>query len=517
MSMRNTHPFKYGSLAAAVSTAIALAACGGGGSDGDTSTAAIGSGTTTAYSGTISGLGSIVVNGVRFSTTGAYTRDGDDPTLPYTKAFALGTTVTVTGSVDASGTTGTATTVTVHGGVRGLVTSVGSNTLTVGGQVITVDSNTVYEGSTTGFGFASLVANTSYVEVYGVLDSATNTVLATRVEEKTSQSVAADHAAFKGLASNLDTTAHTFDITLRSGVIAHVSYADANVLPDADTLANGARTRVLLSAFDTSALNGASSGTVNVSALKVLVERNKKADGTLTKLQGAITALSDDRLTWTIGDATVDVSQSPTLSGIDLATITVGTIVKVKGTFASGTLVAAAIESDNHERTLSGGGVKLFGAVSASDSSAHTFVVQGVTVAIDTSVATPLSQPADGTYVEVLAKQVGTPAVLTAVSINTPTVTASTRPFEVYGLASCAGGPSDLAGTFTLTLRSGSLAVDGSAATITTGRRVTLAASEAAQSCLIEVKGTMSTVNSVKTMAAKAIEVIKVGASVSIR
>jgi hypothetical protein len=511
--------FKHSALAAAVLTLTALAACGGGGGSDSTSTSS--SGTTTAsaasYSGTISGLGSIVVNGVRFSTTGADTVDADDPSQPYTKAFALGTTVTVKGTVDASGTTGTATSIEVHGGVRGLVTSVGSNTFTVAGEVINVDSNTVYEGSTTGFGFASLVGGTSYVEVFGVLDTATGTLLATRVEEKTSAVVAAEGFAIKGQIATVDTTAHTFDLTLRTGVVAHVTYVDANVKPDATSLVAGAGVRILLSSADATALSTATTGTVNVTATKVLVQRDKQVDGTPTKLQGAITTISTDGKTWTIGDVTIDVSQSPTLEDIDLSTVTVGTVVKVKGTFASGVLVATEVESDNHERAQTGGGVKLFGAVTASDSTAHTFVVQGVTVTIDTTATTPLTQPAVGTYVEVVAKPVGTPAVLTAVSINTPSTTASTRPFEVYGTTSCTAGQTDLSGTFTLALRGGSVSVDGSAATVTTGRNVSLTASSTALQCLVEVKGTVTTVNSVKTITAKAIEVIKRAATVSLR
>jgi hypothetical protein len=515
--MNSSTPFmKLGALALAVTTLVSLSACGGGGG-GDSSSAA-GAATTSSYSGTISGLGSIVVNGVRFSTTGARTADEDNPDQPFTKAFALGTTVTVTGTVNADGSTGSATSVVVHGGVRGKVTAVdvANSRFTVAGQTIVVDADTVYDGTTAGFGLTTLVAGTSFVEVYGVYDSATQTVKATRVEEETNAGVAALGFAFKGQVRNLDSTGHTFDVALRSGVTAHVSYADANVKPTGNTLVNGADVRVLVTQSDADALAAASSGTVNVTASKVLLKRDKQADGIVSKLQGAVTSVSSDGLSWTIGDVTVDVSQNPELEGFaSLGSVTVGTVVKVKGRFSNGVLVARSIESDSHERDQADGGVKLFGAVTTVDNvnSPNTFVVQGVTVAMGANTLGTL--PTVGSYVEVLAKQVN--GVLTAVRVSTPSGTQAARAFEVYGTAPCTAGTADLRGSFTLALRSGTLAVDGSAATIETGRDVDMSAADTTKQCVLEVKGTMDTVNSVRTLKATVIEVLKRATSVTLR
>ena len=66
-----------------------LTACGGGGgggggdtatSTGVTNTVATSSGSVL-YSGPVTGLGSIVVNGVRFETIGAKVHEADDPTV----------------------------------------------------------------------------------------------------------------------------------------------------------------------------------------------------------------------------------------------------------------------------------------------------------------------------------------------------------------------------------------------------------------------------------------------------
>jgi len=505
--------FPITAITAAAAFALVLTACGGGGDSASSGSTASAGSSNVSYTGTVDGLGSVVFNGVRFSTSGAATVDGDDPTKAYTKAFALGTTVTVTGTVDDSGN-GTATTITVHGGVRGQVTAVDSaaNTFTINGQVIQVDSSTVWDGSTTSsFGFASLVANSSYVEAYGVLNPTTGVLTATRVEEKDSTLVSAEGYAFKGAISNLDTTAKTFDLTIRTGVIAHVTYTDANVKPTGATLANATGVRILVSSTDAAALANASNGaTVNVTATKTIVKRERFPEGNKAAVVGAISTISSDRKTWTIGDATVDVSQSPTLSGVDLATVTVGTVVKVQGSFTNGVLVAKSVaskRSDDEQRHTEG--VKLYGVVSgstaASGSNLASFSVQGVTVSIAST--STLTLPADGVYAEVKAQQDSTSGKLMAVEIKTASSVAAARPFEVYGTASCpTGTAADFTGSsgFTLNLRNGTTTVLGSAASVEIESGVNTSSALTTPTCVVEVKGTLT---ATQTITATKIEV----------
>jgi hypothetical protein len=477
-----------GALAASLSCGLGLlmVACGGGGDSSSTSTTPASTGVTTAsYSGTVTGLGSIVVNGVRFATTGASTVDGDDPRLSHSSAFTLGSTVTVSGTVDDS--TGQATTVTVHGGVRGAVSAASASalTLTVAGQAIKIDANTVFEGLAGATFNLSVIeslvaANTPvYVEVYGVAD-ATNTVLATRIEQKSA--LAAGYAVL-GKVASLNTTAKTFSLTLRSGTTVTVDYASADVLPTGVTLADGLAVRVR------SAVNPATlSSGATLAATKVIVKGEKQSTG-LAKLRGAVTAINGS--IWTVGDVSVDVSKSPQLDDLSsLSAVTVGTVVKVKGTFVSGVLVATEVESDAHEARVNSGAVRLYGVVSgataATGSSLATFAVQGVTISIASGSA--LSLPADASYVEVRAQLVN--GVLTATAIETARSTAA-KPFEVYGTVPCPNGSSDLSTTFTLTLRNASTTtVNGAAATIKAERGVSLTSVVANASCLVEVKGT---------------------------
>ncbi len=473
--------------------AASLVACGGGGSGADTAASASGSETQT-YSGTVSGLGSIVVNGVRFSTTGAETQDGDDPSQPYSSAFKLGATVVVTGSVN--GSEGQATSIQIVGGVRGLVSAAdaAAGTLTVAGQAIKIDANTVFddEGDAS-FSLASIAAgfgaSAIYVEVYGTADE-TGTILATRIEKKDPTALI---FALKGFVVPGSIAADHFTLQVKRGNTLtntiRVNFDAANVLPTGKALSNGIGVRVLTNADPATA--------DTITARKVLIKTDRHANGTLAKMHGIVKTISGTN--WTIGDVTVDVSKSPALLGFaSLSDVHEGTEVRIAGRYDNGVLTARVIESEDYERDRDHGGVKLFGVASGVDSTARTFSVQGVTV----TAAAGLTLPTDGSYVEVIATQIN--GVLTAVHISGNN---STKPFEVFGLASCTNGASDLRTTFTLTLPLDSVSVDGSNALLDTDRGVTLTPSDTPKTCLVEVKGTATTVNGVKTINATKIEV----------
>lgn len=494
MTLNNLRALQTRTWITGLSTLVAatLVACGGGGTS-DSSASASGSGAQT-YSGTVSGLGSIVVNGVRFSTTGAETQDSDDPSQPYASSFKLGATVVVTGSVN--GTEGQAASIEIVGGVRGQVSAADATagTLTVAGQAIKVDANTVFDGEgDASFSLASIAAgfgaSAIYVEVYGTADE-TGTILATRIEKKDPTALI---FALKGFVVPGSITSTSFTLQIKRGnTLADqiaVNYSASDVLPTTRTLTDGIGVRVLT---NTNPANATS-----ITARKVLIKTDRHANGTLAKMHGVVKTISGT--TWTVGDVTVDVSKSPALLGFaSLSDVQAGTEVRIAGRYDNGVLTARVIESEDYEHDRDHGGVKLFGVASGVDSTARTFSVQGVTV----TVPNGLSLPTDGSYVEVIATQIN--GVLTAVHISG---SATAKPFEVFGLASCTNGASDLRTTFTLTLPLGSVSVDGSNALLDTDRGVTLTPSDTPKVCLVEVKGTATTVNGVKTITATKIEV----------
>ena len=486
-------------LSALASAAVlALAACGGGGSGSSTASSSGQATTAATYSGAVSGLGSIVVNGVRFSTSGASTTDAESSGA-YARAFALGTTVSVTGDVDDNSATATASSITVHGGVRGAVTAVDTTsaikTLTVAGQTIQVDANTVFEGlNSASLSLAGLkaavdaanltvtAADTVYAEVY-VVGDATSGFLATRVEQKAA--IAEGYAVVgKIVTGSLNGT--SFGLLLRNGVTVTVDYSTATVRPNGVTLAEGTAVRVV-STTNPSTL---SSGDT-LTASKVVVKRDRAITGR-AKVRGAVAAISGTTLT--VNDVTVDVSQARFDDGLTLAGLTVGTVLKVEGTFTNGVLVAREVEADNREYdAANGGGVKLYGVVSsATVGTPSTFSIQGVTLTLPASGVT---LPTNGTYVEVVARLVN--GVLTVVRIGSEDNRAQ-RSFELYGTTPCATGSSDLMTSFPLTLRNGTTTtVDGRTATIELENSVSMTSGLANAQCFVEVKGAVTSTNTV--------------------
>src|SRR5882672_7252852 len=118
-------------------TLLALASCGGGTSGPG------GSGATSTF-GTITAFGSVFVNGVEFSTSGATIVLDGNPAAE--SNLRVGMVVTVSGS--RSGSSGSATRVDVDDAVEGLVEAqADANHWTVMGQTVFVDDQTKFENN----------------------------------------------------------------------------------------------------------------------------------------------------------------------------------------------------------------------------------------------------------------------------------------------------------------------------------------------------------------------------------
>lgn len=197
-------------------TAVLLACGGGGGGQ----VAGIG-GTGITASGTITGFGSIFVNGVEFETgTSAITVDGS----PGSESdLGLGMVVTVTGTVNEDGITGTADSVVFDDEVQGPIENEpvdptadpdGLNgdgnrlRFTVLGITVEADRTaTVFDG---GAGFASLAQN-DYIEVSGFFDQ-DGVLHATRIEGKGGYQEGISEVELKGIAQNADADLKTFEL-----------------------------------------------------------------------------------------------------------------------------------------------------------------------------------------------------------------------------------------------------------------------------------------------------------------
>ena len=134
-------------LALVAAAAIFMAACGGSDSSSPPPVSGIQPGTMSTVVGTISGFGSVIVDGVKFDDSrAAVTMDG---AVAAQERLRLGMVVQIRGRIRGDGT-GTADSIRYEDCVEGPITAMNQvqNTLTVLGQTVHVDDGTVFDGVT---------------------------------------------------------------------------------------------------------------------------------------------------------------------------------------------------------------------------------------------------------------------------------------------------------------------------------------------------------------------------------
>jgi len=350
-------------LAIAGATAQLLTGCGGG---GDSSQAGLSSGGTGSFTtGTVSGLGSIIVNGIRYDDSSAmvYARDDDDAAVPVKVGMVVvvqGGKVTPAANAN-SLPTATATSITVGSEWKGPVEAIDTTlqTLTLLGQTVQLLASTVIEGEV--FRLADITTS-MFVEVYGYLDPTTGVLQATRIETDDS---APSTYRLTGVVSNLDTTARTFAIgnTL-------ISYGGGTSLPT--NWANGLQVRVRLS---TTAVSGRWPAT-RIQAFESALAGNDDADGDEAELHGIVSGFQS-AAAFMVNGIAVNAS-SATVSG----TLANGVNVEVKGRVSSGVIVASEVEVKDEDE-IENEDFEFHGTLSNVDTTARTFVLRGYTFSYD--------------------------------------------------------------------------------------------------------------------------------------
>lgn len=440
----------------AIMTAGFLTACGGGGGASDSNPAdnawstnpagaATFNGAAAAYQGSISGLGSIVVNGVRFETTDSVVYDSDDfstgydnNTSTFSSPLALGMTVALFGDVDDAQNLGRATRIRVVGGVRGTMSAIDTTalTLTLPTQIIQLNSATTYggtaDGTSTGTAITTLaqlaaLTTNPLLTIYGV-SQADGGFLATRV-----------------VVTNAAT--HTMDVAVR-GTITAISNANYTVKTDAThtitvtcnscttqpagaTPAVGDAVRALaadISEFNNSVLNASRLQLVNASYLTTF--QGAPSSATYAKIKGVA---SWDGSRWWVG-------------GIEVtgASLTAGTWYEIKGTWSGAALVASRVEIEGQRHFTDSSGSsrtyshEFYGAV--SNLSGTSFTLQGVNMNAASAYFPigSLASLANGSFVEVKGNYVNGTLNATKVEIKSASSSnaSSGRVFEMYGQVS---------------------------------------------------------------------------------
>jgi hypothetical protein len=312
-------------LASAALLAL-VAACGGGGGgtspSADTPAPVAPSTQPATVNGTLTGFGSIIIDGVRYGDAAARVMVDNGAATARGAGLAdlkLGM------SVDAKVENGEVTEVVVRAAVAGPISSVdlAGQSFTIFGQTVKVSltgaTPTLFEGVS---GLSGLAVN-DRVEVHGTVD-ANRAIVATRVERKPRE---ADEPAVRltGIVTSLDATARSFrfqDLT--------VDFSSATVLPANLAIANGQQALIF---GDAAPSNGRFvAKTVRIKAAE---------DGAPATLGGRITAFTSVA-DFSVGGVKVN-GQGASIEGGTASDLVANQSVAVDGRMSAGVLRAEKI------------------------------------------------------------------------------------------------------------------------------------------------------------------------------
>ncbi|MBI3609561.1 MAG: hypothetical protein HY204_02530 [Nitrospirae bacterium] len=311
--------FRLGQFAIFLLTATVGVSCAGGG--GGSTTAGGGVGGTGVSVGKITAFGSVFVNRVEFNTTGATITVNGDPTATQTD-LGIGMVVTVKGTINGNGTTGTASSIDYNNNLEGPIDSINllASFLVVLGQTVAVDSSTVFENAT----FGSL-AKGDIVEISGFVGS-DGTIVATRIE----RTPPGTHVELTGTISNTPVS-NTFQIG--SQVVDYSGAVLENVPPSGLALGMLVEVKGTLDA----------SGVLIATQIGVVNNALGAAEGDLLEIEGLVNQFTNASDFEVNGQRVQTNSQTLFENGAP-ANIQANVLLEVEGTLdANGILIAREI------------------------------------------------------------------------------------------------------------------------------------------------------------------------------
>lgn len=415
---------------AAISALIMLAGCGAGGGQ-LAQNGGVGSGGTGVSWGSVTGFGSLVIDGAPYSSaTGTYLAGSDTAESAATTAMSVDLGNQLQISLDAQGKPQT---VKVDAALIGIARSVDPvlgtfvvNGVTVRTNVTLADGPVTYYSGLDGFGTALIDSVVEIHGVYGVDVANHGFIQATLIRQLPSNTQA---RRITGRIEALDTVAGAF----RIGALFIDYSAATRIQPSAAALADGALVSVWSAAPD-------AGGRLAAEVIRV---RTLQGQSGSARISGLVSALTGSH--FEVSGIPVDASL-PSLSPIVSGFVN-GDYAVVAGTMRGGTVVASELSNARTQPE----NVRLHGTISAYVSNAH-FLVRGV--AVDASSARfpdgpiPVSN-ADDSYVEVTGRVVANKVLADTVSVRNSVPEGSTVEHN--------GTVSELSGrSFVLTLRDGS-------------------------------------------------------------
>jgi Domain of unknown function (DUF5666) len=345
----------------ALTLSLTLAACGGGGGGSGSDDSGNTGGTTPAVSytaGTISGFGSIIVNGVRFDDSAASILDDKGGRLSRDDLH-LGAQVEIEGgSIDRASGRATALTIRIGSELKGRVTAVdiGAQSLSMLGQTVLVTSTTVFDDSLGGG--LSAISVGQLIEVHARYDAAQGAYVASRIEREDGSS----EFKLRGMVSALDSNAKTFRIGS-----AVINYAAVTSVPA--SLADGAWIRVRVQPAQ-----------VDGQWVATSLEDGRHRSGddrSESEVKGFITAWTS-ATQFSVDGMPVNASGAEFKDG--RSAIVLGAFVEVEGAVRDGVLVAREVKLEDHDDDNRGEDFELHGAISDLDTVNRRFTLRGVTV-----------------------------------------------------------------------------------------------------------------------------------------
>jgi hypothetical protein len=339
-----------------LAAAAALVACGGG--SGMSGTTPSGSAPVMA-TGTITGFGSIYVNGVHFKTTSATIRKNGQVVAQ--SALKVGEIARIKGSENHSDGTGSADSVDVDENVAGPIATIDTtlNTLTVLGQTVKIDAGTSFSSDVKPADITGLNMN-DFVEVSGLV-AADGTITATRIERDASTGT----LQVLGTLASVDTAAHTFMINALK-----VDYSAANLTGfTSGQPANGDLVEVKGTTFD--------SATTTLTATRVdrqMSDEEQAGDHRDMEHEGLITRFVSATDFDVAGEPVTTTSATVYRNGT-AADLALNVKVEVEGSPNSSNVLVADVISFHHN-----GGVELQSTVTAV--TASTLTVLGVEITV---------------------------------------------------------------------------------------------------------------------------------------
>jgi Domain of unknown function (DUF5666) len=414
-----------------LATLLSVTACGGGGSEsnnlagnsGSSSGASAGSSgsptttdpqTAASALGSITGFGSVIVNGIKYDDSQARLlfddKSIDIPSV--TSDLKIGMQVQVRGDNQI------ASLISVASQFRGQITAVSSSSISVMGQSITIETTGAEAVALEGFSTSTDIKVGDWVEIYAIEASA-GVWRATRIERESS--AASTSTRMSGKIASLDTTAKTFKL---GNTV--VSYVSADLIPTNAVLANDSRVRV----YSDTPVSAAGV----VTAKKVRVQTNNM-EGVRNANLGGIVSDFVSPASFMLNGIKVDASKAVYKNG-SATDLVNGAAIRAKGSVTGGLFSASEVEFKRLPNAEAAGiSVKGFVTdyISASNFKLRGQVIDASKAIFEGGNAASL---ANGAFVEATLSLVGGALVASKVEfIAVPTGTFASS-FAFFGLVS---------------------------------------------------------------------------------